>query len=37
MEIAQISPLIGSVPPAYGGAEGIVSYLTEELVRQDMR
>jgi glycosyltransferase involved in cell wall biosynthesis len=35
MRIAQISPLIESVPPKlYGGAERIVSYLTEELVRQ---
>jgi glycosyltransferase involved in cell wall biosynthesis len=33
--IAQISPLIESVPPKlYGGTERIVSYLTEELVRQ---
>ncbi len=36
MKIAQIAPLIESVPPAaYGGIERIVSYLTEELVRQD--
>src|SRR5437763_9518246 len=35
MKIAQISPLIESVPPKlYGGTERIVSYLTEELVRQ---
>jgi len=34
MRIAQISPLIESVPPrCYGGTERIVSYLTEELVR----
>jgi glycosyltransferase involved in cell wall biosynthesis len=34
MKIAQIAPLIESVPPrGYGGAERIVSYLTEELVR----
>ena len=34
MKIAQISPLIESVPPRlYGGTERIVSYLTEELVR----
>jgi hypothetical protein len=33
MKIAQIAPLIESVPPRlYGGAERIVSYLTEELV-----
>jgi glycosyltransferase involved in cell wall biosynthesis len=33
MHIAQVSPLIESVPPAlYGGTERIVSYLTEELV-----
>ncbi|MFQ5774377.1 MAG: glycosyltransferase family 4 protein [Kiloniellaceae bacterium] len=35
MKIAQVSPLIESVPPKfYGGTERIVSYLTEELVRQ---
>jgi glycosyltransferase involved in cell wall biosynthesis len=35
MRIAQISPLAESVPPKlYGGTERIVSYLTEELVRQ---
>jgi glycosyltransferase involved in cell wall biosynthesis len=35
MRIAQISPLMESVPPArYGGTERVVSYLTEELVRQ---
>ena len=35
MKIAQIAPLFESVPPkAYGGTERIVSYLTEELVRQ---
>ncbi len=34
MKIAQISPLMESVPPRlYGGTERIVSYLTEELVR----
>ena len=34
MRIAQISPLMESVPPRlYGGTERIVSYLTEELVR----
>jgi len=34
MRIAQVSPLIESVPPAgYGGTERIVHYLTEELVR----
>jgi glycosyltransferase involved in cell wall biosynthesis len=34
MRIAQIAPLIESVPPRlYGGSERIVSYLTEELVR----
>lgn len=34
MRIAQVSPLIESVPPqAYGGTERIVSYLTENLVR----
>src|SRR4051812_39512765 len=35
MRIAQISPLFESVPPrAYGGTERVVSWLTEELVRQ---
>jgi glycosyltransferase involved in cell wall biosynthesis len=35
MKIAQIAPLAESVPPRlYGGTERIVSYLTEELVRQ---
>src|SRR3974390_1366852 len=34
MKIAQIAPLIESVPPRlYGGTERIVSYLPEELVR----
>jgi glycosyltransferase involved in cell wall biosynthesis len=36
MKIAQIAPLYESVPPQYyGGTERIVSYLVEELVRQD--
>src|SRR5271166_759321 len=35
MKIAQIAPLFESCPPRlYGGTERIVSYLTEELVRQ---
>ncbi|MBD8577289.1 glycosyltransferase [Pseudomonas syringae] len=35
MRIAQIAPLAESCPPRlYGGTERIVSYLTEELVRQ---
>jgi glycosyltransferase involved in cell wall biosynthesis len=35
MKIAQVAPLFESVPPRYyGGTERIVSYLTEELVRQ---
>src|SRR5262244_3284285 len=35
MSIAQVAPLIESVPPTlYGGTERVVSYLTEELVRQ---
>src|ERR1700704_1713447 len=35
MKIAQIAPLVESVPPSlYGGTERVVSYLTEELVRQ---
>lgn len=35
MKIAQVAPLIESVPPRlYGGTERIVSYLTEELVLQ---
>ncbi len=34
MKIAQVAPLIESVPPRlYGGTERIASYLTEELVR----
>ncbi len=33
MKIAQIAPLVESVPPClYGGTERIVSYITEELV-----
>lgn len=35
MRIAQIAPLYERVPPLlYGGTERVVSYLTEELVRQ---
>ncbi len=35
MRIAQVAPLYESVPPKlYGGTERIVSYLTEELVRE---
>ena len=35
MKIAQVAPLYESVPPKYyGGTERIVSYLTEELVRE---
>jgi glycosyltransferase involved in cell wall biosynthesis len=34
MRIAQIAPLVESVPPKhYGGTERIIAYLTEELVR----
>jgi glycosyltransferase involved in cell wall biosynthesis len=34
VRIAQVAPLIESVPPKlYGGTERVVSYLTEELVR----
>jgi glycosyltransferase involved in cell wall biosynthesis len=34
MKIAQVAPLMESVPPqTYGGTERIVSYLTEELLR----
>lgn len=34
MRIAQVSPLLESVPPrGYGGTERVVYYLTEELVR----
>ena len=34
MRIAQVAPLMESVPPRlYGGTERIVSYLTEELVK----
>lgn len=33
MKIAQVSPLVESVPPIfYGGTERVVAYLTEELV-----
>jgi glycosyltransferase involved in cell wall biosynthesis len=35
MKIAQVAPLFESVPPRqYGGTERVVSYVTEELVRQ---
>lgn len=35
MKIAQVAPLYESTPPRlYGGTERVVSYLTEELVRQ---
>ncbi len=35
MRIAQVAPLYESCPPKlYGGTERVVSYLTEELVRQ---
>ena len=35
MRIAQVAPLYESVPPhLYGGTERVVSYLTEELIRQ---
>jgi glycosyltransferase involved in cell wall biosynthesis len=35
MRIAQVAPLTESVPPkCYGGTERVVSWLTEELVRQ---
>ena len=35
MKIAQVAPLFERVPPKrYGGTERIISYLTEELVRQ---
>ncbi len=35
LRIAQVAPLYESVPPrGYGGTERVVSYLTEELVRQ---
>lgn len=35
MRIAQVAPLYESVPPQfYGGTERVVSYLSEELVRQ---
>jgi glycosyltransferase involved in cell wall biosynthesis len=38
LRIAQVAPLYESVPPKlYGGTERIVSYLTEELVRQGHR
>ena len=35
MKIAQVAPLYESVPPTYyGGTERVVSYITEELIRQ---
>jgi glycosyltransferase involved in cell wall biosynthesis len=35
MRIAQVAPLVESVPPhRYGGTERVVSFLTEELVRR---
>jgi glycosyltransferase involved in cell wall biosynthesis len=35
MKIAQIAPLMESVPPRlYGGTERVVAYLTEELINQ---
>jgi glycosyltransferase involved in cell wall biosynthesis len=35
VKIAQVAPLYESVPPKYyGGTERVVSYLSEELVRQ---
>lgn len=35
MKVAQLSPLAESVPPrGYGGTERIISYLTQELVKQ---
>lgn len=35
MKIAQVAPLYESVPPkAYGGIERVVSYLTEQLIRE---
>jgi glycosyltransferase involved in cell wall biosynthesis len=35
MKIAQVAPLVESVPPKlYGGTERIVAYLVDELVRQ---
>src|SRR4030088_2261040 len=35
LRIAQVAPLFESVPPRlYGGTERVVSYLTEDLVRQ---
>src|SRR5690349_17236706 len=35
MRIAQVAPLYESVPPRlYGGTERVVSWLTEELVRE---
>jgi hypothetical protein len=35
MRIAQVAPLSESVPPKlYGGTERVVSFLTDELVRQ---
>jgi hypothetical protein len=37
MKIAQIAPLMESVPPRlYGGTERVVSYLCEALVQEGM-
>ncbi|HEV8614450.1 MAG TPA: glycosyltransferase family 4 protein [Methylomirabilota bacterium] len=38
MHIAQVAPLVESVPPhGYGGTERVVAWLTEELVRRGHR
>jgi glycosyltransferase involved in cell wall biosynthesis len=38
MHIAQIAPLVESVPPeSYGGTERVVAWLTEELIRRGHR
>jgi hypothetical protein len=34
MKIAQITPLYEPSPRLYGGPERVVSYLTEDLVKQ---
>jgi hypothetical protein len=38
LRIAQVAPLWFTIPPkGYGGIERIVSMLTEELTRRDMK
>ncbi|MFQ6062511.1 MAG: glycosyltransferase, partial [Methanosarcinales archaeon] len=38
MRIAQLAPLVESIPPfKYGGIESVISNITEELVRRGHR